>query len=85
VTDMGHESSEIMRITIAQKERHTTRHPQLSALMEYGLGHHQGAFTHLDAQQHFGLGGRSLSTPRGATAIDTPPPQLRSYHRLSLH
>jgi len=56
MTEMGHNGGEIMRVAIAQKERHTPGRHQLSDLMEHGLGHGQGAFPYLDAEQQFALG-----------------------------
>jgi hypothetical protein len=53
---MGHNGDEVMRVAIAQKERHTPGRSQLSDLMEHGLGHGQGAFLYLDAQPPFALG-----------------------------
>jgi hypothetical protein len=56
MTEKGHNGGEIMRVAIAQKERHTPGRHQLSDLMEHGLGYGQRAGTDLDAQQQFGLG-----------------------------
>ena len=55
VPAMRHDGSEVMRVPITQKERHTPRRYQLSDVMEHGLRHRQRAVTDLDAQQHFGL------------------------------
>src|SRR5262249_19526515 len=52
---MRHDGGEVMRVPVAQKERYTPWRQQLRDLMEYGLGHGQGAFPHLDTQQQFGL------------------------------
>src|SRR5262245_45494855 len=54
-TEMRHDGSEVMRVPITQKERHTPRRHQPSDLMQYGLRHCQRAVTDLDAQQQFGL------------------------------
>jgi hypothetical protein len=54
--EMRHDGGEIIRLSIAQKERHTTGRQQLSDLMQHGLGHRQGAFPSLDAQQQLALG-----------------------------
>jgi hypothetical protein len=42
--------------TVAQQKRHTPRRHQLSAVTHHGLGHRQGAFPHLDAQEELVLG-----------------------------
>ena len=55
MTEMGHDGGEIMRISIAQKERHTARRQYLHNLMQDSLSHRQAAFPHLDTQQQFRL------------------------------
>ena len=53
---MRHDGGKIMRIAIAQKERHTARRQQSCNLMQHGLGQGQGALAYPDAQQQFRLG-----------------------------
>jgi hypothetical protein len=52
---MRHDGGEIMGIPIAHKEGYTTKGHQLREVMQHGLGHGQGAFPNLHAQQQFGL------------------------------
>jgi len=65
--EMRHNGGEIMRVPVAQKERHTPRRQQLRELMQYGLGHRQCAFTHLDAQEQLALGIERRPDPVGGT------------------
>ena len=56
-----------MRLAIPEKERHTTGRQQLSEVMEYGLGHREGAVTPLGAQEQCGLGIDRGPDPVGRT------------------
>ena len=64
---MRHDGGEVMRVPIAQKERHTPGRQQLRDVMQHGLRHRQGAVTDLDAQQQFGLGINRGPDPVGRT------------------
>jgi hypothetical protein len=46
---MRHDGGEVMRIPIAQKERHTSGRQELRDLMQHGLRHRQRTVTDLDA------------------------------------
>jgi hypothetical protein len=64
---MSHDGGEVMRIPVAQKERHTARRQALRDLMQHGLRHGQRAFPHLDAQQQFALRVNRRPHPVGGT------------------
>ena len=54
--EMRHDGGEGMWVPVTQKERHTPGRQQLRDLMQHGLGHRQGAFPDLDAQEQCALG-----------------------------
>ena|SRR5215510_11890949 len=65
--EVCYDRGEVMRVAITEQEWDTAERQQLSDVMEYGLGHRQGALPHLGAQEHFGLGIDRGPDPVGRT------------------
>ena len=53
--EMRDNGRQVMRVPVAQKERDTPRRQEVREVMQHGLRQGQGAFPHLDTQEHFGL------------------------------